>query len=81
MGTRPVFSNTAVLVVILIGGFVSNAVWCVILNYRNRSYKDYVTGPIGRQLMQLFPVGAWRHDLVRPVFLLRHGNHSTGQGV
>ena len=54
MGTRPVFSNTAVLVVILIGGFVSNAVWCVILNYRNRSYQDYVTGPVGRQLCNYF---------------------------
>jgi L-rhamnose-H+ transport protein len=49
-GTTPVFSNNAVLVVILIGGFVSNAIWCLILNIRNRSFQDYVTGPAGRQL-------------------------------
>jgi len=50
MGTTPVFSNNAVLVVILIGGFVSNAVWCLILNVKNRSFGDYVTGPAGQQL-------------------------------
>jgi L-rhamnose-H+ transport protein len=48
-GTTPVFSNNAVLVVILLGGLVSNAVWCLILNYRNRSFPDYVTGPPARQ--------------------------------
>lgn len=50
MGTRPVFANTAVLVVILIGGLASNAVWCLLLNARNRSFGDYRTGPAGRQL-------------------------------
>jgi L-rhamnose-H+ transport protein len=50
MGTRPVFANNAVLVVILIGGFVSNALWCLFLNYRNRSFPDYVTGDPVEQL-------------------------------
>ncbi|HID21090.1 MAG TPA: rhamnose/proton symporter RhaT, partial [Planctomycetaceae bacterium] len=50
MGTEPVFSNNAVLVVILVGGFVSNAAWCVLLNVRNRSGGDYLSGPLVRQL-------------------------------
>ncbi len=48
-GTTPVFRNTAVLVVILIGGFVSNAFWCLLLNWRNRSFDDYTAGPASRQ--------------------------------
>jgi L-rhamnose-H+ transport protein len=53
-GTVPVFSNNAVLVIILLGGFVSNATWCLILNARNRSFKDYVTGPASRQVVNYF---------------------------
>lgn len=53
-GTTPVFSNNAVLVVILIGGFCSNAIWCLILNARNRSFEDYVSGP---PIRQIFNVG------------------------
>ncbi|HID77931.1 MAG TPA: rhamnose/proton symporter RhaT [Planctomycetaceae bacterium] len=49
-GTERLFSNNAVLVVILVGGFLSNATWCLILNARNRSFKDYVTGPASQQL-------------------------------
>lgn len=41
-GVAPLFQNSAVLVVILLGGFTTNFIWCVILNFRNRSGKDYV---------------------------------------
>jgi len=54
MGTTPVFSNNAVLVVILLGGFASNGVWCLILNLKNRSFGDYVTGPISQQARNYF---------------------------
>ena len=54
MGTLDVFSNNAVLVVILIGGFASNVVWCLILNIKNRSFGDYVSGPPGQQLRNYF---------------------------
>ena len=50
MGTLPVMANNVVLVVILIGGLVSNAVWCLILNLRNGSFGDYVAGPLGQQI-------------------------------
>jgi L-rhamnose-H+ transport protein len=54
MDTTPIFSNNAVLVVILIGGFASNATWCIILNIRNGSFKDYVSGPTGQQVRNYF---------------------------
>lgn len=54
MGTAEVFSNNAVLVVILIGGFVSNATWCLVLNIRKRTYVDYFRGPLGQQLRNYF---------------------------
>lgn len=50
MGTPALFSNNVVLVVILLGGLVSNAAWCLLLNVRNGSYRDYVNGPAGQQL-------------------------------
>lgn len=49
-GAQPLYSNNAVLVVILIGGLASNVIWCLILNTRNGSFRDYVTGPVGGQL-------------------------------
>jgi len=53
-GTDPIFKNNAVLVVVLIGGFLSNAIWCLILNLRNRSFKDYVSGSPSGQLTNSF---------------------------
>ena len=42
-GVRPLWQNSPVLVVVLAGGFTTNFIWCVILNIRNRSAKDYFT--------------------------------------
>ena len=53
-GTPTLWSNNAVLVVILIGGFASNAIWCLILNARNRSFQDYVSGSASQQLSNYF---------------------------
>lgn len=50
MDTDPLFANNAVLVVVLIGGFASNAAWCLILNLKNRSFGDYIHGPAWSQL-------------------------------
>ncbi len=49
MDTPPVFVNNAVLVVILIGGFTTNAVWCLALKVKNGSLVDYWRGPAARQ--------------------------------
>lgn len=40
-GTDPLFKNNAILPVLLIGGFATNFVWCMILNFRNKSFGDY----------------------------------------
>jgi len=42
-GVQPLWQNSPVLVVVLAGGFTTNFIWCVILNIRNRSAKDYLT--------------------------------------
>ncbi|HEB62480.1 MAG TPA: L-rhamnose/proton symporter RhaT [Bacteroidetes bacterium] len=40
-GTRTLFQNNAVLVWILWGGITTNLIWCLILNYKNKSFEDY----------------------------------------
>ncbi|MHC4664397.1 MAG: L-rhamnose/proton symporter RhaT [Planctomycetota bacterium] len=42
-GTEPLWQNSVVFVCILAGGFTTNFIWCVFLNARNRTSKDYVT--------------------------------------
>ncbi len=47
-GVADLWKNMPVLVVILAGGFTTNALWCVLLNLKNRSAGDYLgktTGP------------------------------------
>jgi L-rhamnose-H+ transport protein len=40
-GFNPLFQNNVTYVVLLWGGLTTNLIWCVILNYRNRSFGDY----------------------------------------
>ena len=40
-GVLPLWQNSPVLIVVLAGGFTTNFIWCVILNIKNRSAKDY----------------------------------------
>jgi len=40
-GANPLFQNNAVLCVILAGGFLTNTLWCLFLNLRNRSFGSY----------------------------------------
>lgn len=47
LGTNKTFSNTPVLIVVLLGGFTTNFLWCMYLNFKNRSFKDYVSAPAG----------------------------------
>ena len=43
-GTPALWQNTPVFVVILAGGFTTNFLWCVTLNWRNRTARDYASG-------------------------------------
>ena len=40
-GTAPVWQGLPVLVVVLLGGFTTNFIWCVSLNVRNSSGSEY----------------------------------------
>ena len=42
LGTKPLWQVMPVLVVVLAGGFVTNFVWCLFLNARNRTFGDSV---------------------------------------
>jgi len=44
LGTPTLFMNSPVFIYILLGGFTTNFVWCVILNARNRTAGDYLRG-------------------------------------
>jgi len=41
-GTPPLFQNSAVLIVVLAGGFTTNFIWCAILAIRNRTAGDLI---------------------------------------
>ena len=43
-GTEDLFRNFPVLIIVLAGGFTTNFLWCVALNVRNRTARDYVSG-------------------------------------
>lgn len=40
-GLNPLFQNNATFVVLLWGGLTTNLVWCVLLNFKNKSFDDY----------------------------------------
>ena len=43
MGTPAAWAGMPVLVVVLWGGFIVNALWCLVQNVRNRTFGDYAT--------------------------------------
>jgi len=43
-GMNPLFQNNVTYVVLLWGGLATNFIWCMILNTRNRSFKNYIDG-------------------------------------
>src|SRR4030042_1062297 len=42
-GTNPLFQKNPSLIFILLGGFITNLVYCGFLNIKNKTYKDYFT--------------------------------------
>ena len=45
-GTPVLWQGLPVLVVVLLGGFTTNFIWCVILNIRNRTGSEYFTSEV-----------------------------------
>lgn len=58
--TSLAWAGMPVLVVVLLGGFVVNAGWCIILNLKNKTTGDYVkkSSPIGANLVFAAIAGA-----------------------
>ena len=44
-GTPDLWQNGPVFIIIFAGGFTTNVLWCLILNVRNRSVRDYFNAP------------------------------------
>ncbi len=44
-GINPLFASNPSLIFILLGGFVTNLIYCGFLNIKNKTYKDYITVP------------------------------------
>ena len=40
-GANPLFRNNVTFIVIMLGGLTTNFIWCMILNYKNKSFKNY----------------------------------------
>lgn len=52
-GTDPLWQNNAIYPVLLLGGFTTNFIWCMILNKRNNSFGDYTNSqtPLSRNYL------------------------------
>jgi len=42
-GTDPMFATSAVFIFVMLGGFITNFVYCSFLSIKNKSYKDFTT--------------------------------------
>ncbi len=57
-GTPLLWQNTPVFIVIFAGGFTTNALWCLYLNLKNRSFSDYLDVRGGLGLNYVFAAAA-----------------------
>lgn len=48
-GSNPLFQNNVIFVPLLWGGLTTNLIWCMFLNFRNKSFSDYTDSktPLG----------------------------------
>ncbi len=53
-GTNPLFQKNPTLIFILLGGFITNFVYCGFLNIRNKTYRDYISSSGSVLLNNLF---------------------------
>jgi L-rhamnose-H+ transport protein len=49
LGLNPLYQNNVTYVVLLWGGLTTNLIWCVLLNFRNKTFGDYTNtdAPLG----------------------------------
>lgn len=59
-GTNPLYLKNPSLIFILLGGFISNVIYCGYLNVKNKTYKDYYTvsgGVLANNIFYTFLAG------------------------
>jgi len=42
-GTNPLYQKNPSLIFILLGGFITNVIYCTFLNVKNKTYRDYIS--------------------------------------
>jgi len=45
-GANPIFQNNPSFILIMFGGFLVNLSWCIYLQVKNKSFKDFIKSPI-----------------------------------
>lgn len=50
-GTKPIYQNTPLFILIMGGGFIANFVFCLVLSVKNKSYKDFFKSRTKIQLL------------------------------
>jgi L-rhamnose-H+ transport protein len=60
-GTSQLWSGLPKLVVVLLGGFTTNFIWCVMLNIKNRSAYQYLSGTVKPEHAGLSGSGGGEH--------------------
>ena len=79
-GTPTLWQGLPVLVVVLIGGFTTNFIWCVILNIRNRTGYQYYTsdpakyGPVPNETIVETAIDAPSREVVEHIPTRRMNN-------
>lgn len=55
-GTPALWQNLPVLIVVLLGGFTTNCIWCVALNLKNKTSGEYLAGSSAQGERVLLPL-------------------------
>lgn len=65
-GTKSLWQTSPVLVLVMGGGFLTNLIWCLALNFKNRSFGDYYqTIPLKRNYILAGLAGlVWYHQFM-----------------
>lgn len=80
-GTAPIWQGLPVLIVVLIGGFTTNFIWCVALNLRNRTGHEYYSvdptryTPQGKETIVETAIDAPSREAVEHIACSKTGNH------
>ncbi|MGB7437990.1 MAG: L-rhamnose/proton symporter RhaT [Candidatus Acidiferrum sp.] len=51
-GTSPIWQGLPALIVVLLGGFTTNFIWCVMLNIRNHSGYQYLSSKVRPEVLE-----------------------------